>query len=135
MMAIKLKDLSKKKDSLAGGHRACAGCGPAILLRQATLAVDDPLVVAFATGCMEVVTTIYPYTAWRIPYIHNAFENAAATMSGVETAYRSLKKQGKLPVDKEIKFIAFGGDGGTYDIGLQSLSGAMERGHNMVYIC
>jgi pyruvate ferredoxin oxidoreductase beta subunit len=135
MMAIKLKDLSKKKDSLAGGHRACAGCGPAILLRQATLAVDDPLVVAFATGCMEVVTTIYPYTAWRIPYIHNAFENAGATMSGVETAYRSLKKQGKLPVDKEIKFIAFGGDGGTYDIGLQSLSGAMERGHNMVYIC
>jgi pyruvate ferredoxin oxidoreductase beta subunit len=135
MMAVKLKDLSKKKDSLAGGHRACAGCGPAILLRQATLAVDDPLVVAFATGCMEVVTTIYPYTSWRIPYIHNAFENAAATMSGVETAYRSLKKQGKLPVDKEIKFIAFGGDGGTYDIGLQSLSGAMERGHNMVYIC
>ena len=135
MMAVKLKDLSKKKDSLAGGHRACAGCGPAILLRQATLAVDDPLVVAFATGCMEVVTTIYPYTSWRIPYIHCAFENAAATMSGVETAYRSLKKQGKLPVNKEIKFIAFGGDGGTYDIGLQSLSGAMERGHNMVYIC
>jgi len=135
MMAVKLKDLSKKKDSLAGGHRACAGCGPAILLRQATLAVDDPLVVVFATGCMEVVTTIYPYTSWRIPYLHNAFENAAATMSGVETAYRSLKKQGKLPVDKEIKFIAFGGDGGTYDIGLQSLSGAMERGHNMVYIC
>jgi pyruvate ferredoxin oxidoreductase beta subunit len=135
MMVVKLKDLSKKKDSLAGGHRACAGCGPAILLRQATLAVDDPLIVGFATGCMEVVTTIYPYTAWRIPYIHNAFENAAATVSGVEAAYRSLKKQGKLPVDKEIKFIAFGGDGGTYDIGLQSLSGAMERGHNMVYIC
>lgn len=134
-MVVKLKDLSKKKDSLAGGHRACAGCGPAILLRQATLAVDDPLIVGFATGCMEVVTTIYPYTAWRIPYIHNAFENAAATVSGVEAAYRSLKKQGKLPVDKEIKFIAFGGDGGTYDIGLQSLSGAMERGHNMVYIC
>lgn len=134
-MTVKLKDLSKKKDSLAGGHRACAGCGPAILLRQATLAVDDPLVVGFATGCMEVVTTIYPYTTWRIPYIHCAFENAAATVSGVETAFRSLKKQGKLPVDKEIKFIAFGGDGGTYDIGLQSLSGAMERGHNMVYIC
>lgn len=134
-MAVKLKDLSKKKDSLAGGHRACAGCGPAILLRQATLAVDDPLVVGFATGCMEVVTTIYPYTAWRIPYIHCAFENSAATVSGVEAAFRSLKKQGKLPVDKEIKFIAFGGDGGTYDIGLQSLSGAMERGHNMVYIC
>jgi pyruvate ferredoxin oxidoreductase beta subunit len=134
-MAVKLKDLSKKKDVLAGGHRACAGCGPAVLLRQATLAVDDDMVLGFATGCMEVVTTIYPFTAWRVPYIHNAFENAAATVSGVEAAYRSLKKQGKLPVDKEIKFIAFGGDGGTYDIGLQSLSGAMERGHNMVYIC
>ncbi len=134
-MAVKLKELSKKKDILAGGHRACAGCGPAVLLRQATLAVDDELVVGFATGCMEVVTTIYPYTSWRIPYIHNAFENSAATVSGVEAAYRSLKKQGKLPVDKKIKFIAFGGDGGTYDIGLQSLSGAMERGHDMVYIC
>jgi len=134
-MAVKLKDLSKKKDLLAGGHRACAGCGPAILLRQATLAVDDPQVVSFATGCMEVVTTIYPYTAWRIPYIHNAFENSASTMSGVEAAYQSLKKQGKLPVDKDIKFIAYGGDGGTYDIGLQALSGAMERGHDMLYIC
>jgi pyruvate ferredoxin oxidoreductase beta subunit len=82
---------------------------------------------------MEVITTIYPYTAWKIPFIHNAFENSAATISGVEAAYNSLKRQGK--VDKDIKFIAFGGDGGTYDIGLQSLSGAMERGHNMLYVC
>jgi pyruvate ferredoxin oxidoreductase beta subunit len=82
---------------------------------------------------MEVVTTIYPYTAWEIPYIHSAFENAAATVSGVEAAYRALKKKGKI--NKDIKFIAFGGDGGTYDIGLQSLSGAMERGHNMLYVC
>jgi pyruvate ferredoxin oxidoreductase beta subunit len=97
------------------------------------MALDDPVVVCCATGCLEVSTTIYPYTAWRSPFIHNAFENAAATISGVEAAYLSLKKQGK--VDKEIKFVAFGGDGGTYDIGLQSLSGAMERGHNMVYVC
>ena len=73
-MAVKLKDLSKKKDLLAGGHRACAGCGPAILLRQAALAVDESLIVSFATGCMEVVTTIYPYTSWRIPYIHNGLK-------------------------------------------------------------
>jgi len=82
---------------------------------------------------MEVTTTIFPYTAWKTPFIHSAFENVAATVSGVEAAYKSLKRQGKY--DKEVKFIAFGGDGGTYDIGLQSLSGAMERGHNMLYIC
>jgi pyruvate ferredoxin oxidoreductase beta subunit len=82
---------------------------------------------------MEVTTTIFPYTAWKVPFIHSAFENSAATVSGVESAYRSLKRQGKY--DKEVKFIAFGGDGGTYDIGFQSLSGAMERGHNMLYVC
>jgi pyruvate ferredoxin oxidoreductase beta subunit len=82
---------------------------------------------------MEVTTTIFPYTSWKTPFIHSAFENSAATISGVEAAYRSLKRQGKY--DREVKFIAFGGDGGTYDIGLQSLSGAMERGHNMLYVC
>jgi len=96
-------------------------------------ASDTPLVCGCATGCMEVTTTIFPYTAWKTPFIHTAFENSAATVSGVEAAYRSLKRQGKY--DKEVKFIAFGGDGGTYDIGLQSLSGAMERGHNMLYVC
>ena len=65
--------------------------------------------------------------------IHNAFENAGATLSGVETAYNVLKKKGKI--DDTYKFITFGGDGGTDDIGLQSLSGAMERGHDMVYVC
>jgi pyruvate ferredoxin oxidoreductase beta subunit len=98
-----------------------------VLLRQTT---GD---AANATGCLEVSTCISEYTAWRIPWIHTAFENAAATISGVETMYRSLKKQGKI--DKDVKFIAFGGDGGTYDIGFQSLSGAMERGHDMIYVC
>ncbi|MBI5344626.1 MAG: pyruvate ferredoxin oxidoreductase [Deltaproteobacteria bacterium] len=71
-----------------------------------------------------------------MPWIHSAFENSAATISGVETAYRALKKRGRLPGgDKEIKFIAFGGDGGTYDIGLQSLSGALERRHRFLYVC
>ncbi|KUK85508.1 MAG: hypothetical protein XE03_2004 [candidate division TA06 bacterium 34_109] len=129
----KIKELAKKKDILSPGHRLCAGCGAAITVRQILSASDDPVVVANATGCLEVATTIYPYTSWRSPFIHNAFENAAATISGVETMYQSLKKQGKI--DKEIKFIAFGGDGGTYDIGLQSLSGALERGHDFVYVC
>jgi pyruvate ferredoxin oxidoreductase beta subunit len=97
-------------------------------------AIDDPVVIANATGCLEVATTIYPYTAWRVPWIHNAFENAASTISGVEAAYRSLVRQGKIP-DQNVKFLAFGGDGGTYDIGIQALSGAVERGHQFLYIC
>ncbi|RKY88621.1 pyruvate ferredoxin oxidoreductase [candidate division KSB1 bacterium] len=130
-----IKELSKKKEIISGGHRACAGCIPMIAMRQVLRAASNPVVVGCATGCMEVVTTIYPYTAWRSSYIHNAFENVAATISGVETAYRILKKKGKIPEDTKIDFIAFGGDGGTYDIGIQSLSGAMERGHNMLYVC
>jgi len=130
---LRLKELSKKEDLLTGGHRLCSGCGAPIAVRQIFLALDVPVVVANATGCLEVSTTIYPYSAWKVPWIHTAFENAAATLSGVETMYRALKKQGKI--DRKIKFIAFGGDGGTYDIGFQSLSGAMERGHDIVYIC
>jgi pyruvate ferredoxin oxidoreductase beta subunit len=91
------------------------------------------VVISNATGCLEVATTIYPYTSWRVPWIHSAFENAAATIAGVETAYQWQKKMGKI--DRDIKFIAFGGDGGTYDIGVQALSGALERGHDMLYIC
>jgi len=128
-----LKELSNKEVLISSGHRACAGCGFPIIIKQALLAAENPVVVACATGCMEVCTTIYPYTAWKVPFIHNAFENAASTLSGVEAAYKSLSRQGKL--DKKIDFIAFGGDGGTYDIGFQALSGAMERGHNMLYIC
>lgn len=129
-----LKKLSEYEGFFTPGHRMCAGCVAPVVVRQVAMAVGDtPVVVANATGCLEVASTIFPYTAWRCSWIHNAFENTSATLSGVETAYRALKKQGKI--DKEVKFIAFGGDGGTYDIGLQSLSGAMERGHNMVYIC
>ena len=130
---LRLKELSKKEDLLTGGHRMCAGCGAPIAIRQVLLAAEMPVVVANATGCLEVSTTIYPYSAWKVPWIHTAFENAAATLSGVEAMYRALKKKGKIK--ERIKFIAFGGDGGTYDIGFQSLSGAMERGHDIVYIC
>jgi pyruvate ferredoxin oxidoreductase beta subunit len=131
--ALTLKELSKREILISSGHRMCAGCGAPTIVKMVLLSSDYPVIVANATGCLEVSTCISDYTAWKIPWIHNAFENAAATISGVETMYRSLRKQGKI--DKEIKFIAFGGDGGTYDIGLQSLSGAMERGHDMLYIC
>ena len=128
------KELAKQPERLAPGHRLCAGCGASIVVRQVLSAIDEPVVVANATGCLEVATTIAPYTAWRVPWIHNAFENAAATISGVEAAYRCLVRRGKIP-ERNTRFVAFGGDGGTYDIGLQSLSGAMERGHNFLYVC
>jgi len=135
-MATNLKKLTGHEDLLVGGHRACAGCTGSNILRQIMLTAGKDTVVGGATGCMEVVTTIFPYTAWKTSFIHSAFENCAATISGVETAFRSLKKHGDLPVERDhMNFIAFGGDGGTYDIGLQSLSGAMERGHNMLYVC
>ena len=129
--------ISEKPSRLTSGHRMCAGCGAPSVARMILRAVkpEDHVVVSNATGCMEVSTFLYPYTAWTDSYIHTAFENAAATLSGVEACYKSMKAQGKLPADKDTKFIAFGGDGGTYDIGLQSLSGAMERGHDMVYVC
>jgi pyruvate ferredoxin oxidoreductase beta subunit len=131
-----LKELTSTPDRLSGGHRLCAGCGASIAVRQILLAAGEtPLVAGCATGCLEVSTTIYPYSSWRVPFIHNAFENSAATISGVEAAFKGLHRAGKIPANKKMKFVAFGGDGGTYDIGLQSLSGAMERGHDMVYVC
>jgi pyruvate ferredoxin oxidoreductase beta subunit len=132
--ALKLKELSKKEDRLTSGHRLCAGCAAPIIVRQVMLAIDEPVVLANATGCLEVSTTIYPYTAWNVPWIHTAFETAASTISGVEAMYRSLVRQGKIE-DTGIKFVAFGGDGGTYDIGIQALSGMMERGHKALYVC
>jgi pyruvate ferredoxin oxidoreductase beta subunit len=130
---MNLKELSKREDRLASGHRMCPGCPATIIARIVMLATEDPVVVVTATGCLEVSTTIYPYTAWKVPWMHNAFENAASTLSGIETAFRVLKRKGKIK--KNIKFLAFGGDGGTYDIGIQALSGALERGHNIVYVC
>ena len=134
-MAYSLKEQLNKKPRLASGHRLCAGCGAGVAINSVLRALDegDRAVVSNATSCLEVSTFIYPNTAYEDSYIHSAFENAAAMTGGVQTAYKALKKRGKI--DEDFKFICFGGDGGTYDIGLQSLSGAMERGHDMVYVC
>lgn len=134
-MAYNLKEVAKKPERLTGGHRMCAGCGAPVVVRQILRALkpEDHAVISSATGCLEVCTFIYPYTAWKDSFIHNAFENSAASLSGAEAAFVAMKKTGKIKEDT--KFIAFGGDGGTYDIGIQSLSGAMERGHDMVYVC
>lgn len=127
------KDIVEKPDLLMPGHRACAGCGPAIVYRLILKAARGPLIATNATGCMEVVSTIYPYTAWKIPWIHTAFENAAANAAGIEAACKALKRKGRLKYD-HVDVIAFAGDGGTYDIGLQALSGAAERGHDFLYV-
>ena len=129
------KEIMHREDRLSGGHRMCAGCGAGVAVRNVLKAIDpeDHAVIGSATGCLEVSTFMYPYTSWKDSFIHSAFENAGATVSGCEAAYKSLSKKGK--VEKKTKFIAFGGDGGSYDIGFQSLSGAMERNHDMVYVC
>jgi len=133
-MAIKLKEISRREERLAPGHRLCAGCAESIIIRQILNAIEEPVIIATATGCTEVASSVYPYSSWRVPWIHNAFENAATTAAGAEAMYRSLIRQGKIE-DRNIKFVAIGGDGATYDIGLQWISGAFERGHQLIYIC
>ena len=133
--AYSLKEIANRPERLSPGHRMCSGCGSTVAVRAVMRALkpEDKAVVSVATSCLEVSTMTYPYTSWEDSYIHTAFENAAATASGVEAAYTAKRKKGKL--DSTYKIIAFGGDGGTYDIGFQSLSGAMERGTDMVYVC
>ncbi len=134
-MAYNLKEQMSKEERFEAGHRLCAGCGAGIVCRAMMRAVDpgDKAVICNATGCLEVSSFQYPYTAWKDSYIHTAFENTSATASGVEAAYQAMKKKGKL--NQNFKILAIGGDGGTYDIGFQSLSGALERGHDFTYFC
>lgn len=95
MSDYSLKEMMNKPERLAPGHRMCAGCGATIAVRAVLRALHegDRAVIGNATGCLEVSSFMYPYTAWEDSYIHNAFENAGATLSGVETAYRALKKE------------------------------------------
>ncbi len=134
------KDLTKK---LSTGHATCAGCGIPAIVRTVLGATEEQVIVSNATGCLEVTTTIYPATAWKVPYIHSVFGNAAATAAGIDAAQKALQKkgyfeksaQGGSALGRPAKIVAFGGDGGTYDIGLQALSGALERGHDFLYVC
>lgn len=121
-------------EPLSPGHRACQGCGEVLALRQVMKALGENVVVVSATGCMEIVTSPYPQTAWRVPWLHVAFENASAVVSGVESAYKAMERKKKIDPSETV-FLAYGGDGATADIGLQSLSGALERGHNFIYVC
>jgi pyruvate ferredoxin oxidoreductase beta subunit len=126
--------LITREENFAPGHRACVGCGEALAVRQACKALGRNAIVVSATGCMEVVSSPFPETSWRLPWIHTLFENAAAVASGIEAGLEALVEKGKRPA-QEIGVVAMAGDGGTSDIGLQALSGALERGHDFLYIC
>lgn len=123
-----------REELLAPGHRMCQGCGAAIVMRHLLKALGRNVIIAHATGCVEVTTAIYPETAWRVPWIHVAFENAAAVASGIEAAIKALKRKGVIESSKKVKVVAIGGDGGTVDIGLQALSGMLERGQDVLYV-
>ncbi len=131
LFAPKLVD---KREYFSPGHRACQGCGEALAIRLMCKALGKDTVIANATGCMEVISSLYPTTAWNLPWIHVAFPNAAAVASGVEAGLKTLRRKGRIP-DRYVKTVGIGGDGGTVDIGFQALSGAMERGHDMLYVC
>ncbi len=126
--------LVSKEEFFSPGHRACQGCGEALAIRLMCKALGKDTVITNATGCMEVISSLYPTTAWNLPWIHVAFPNAASVGSGVEAGLTALRRKGKI-ADRRVKSVAIGGDGGTMDIGFQALSGAMERGHDMLYVC
>jgi pyruvate ferredoxin oxidoreductase beta subunit len=126
--------LVSRKEYFSPGHRACQGCAEALAVRLVGKALGRDTIAASATGCMEVVSTPLPFTNWNVPWIHVAFENAAAVASGAEAGMKALMRKGRLP-KKKITFLAMAGDGGTSDIGIQALSGALERGHDFIYVC
>ncbi len=121
------------EEYFAPGHRACSGCGEALAVRLVCKILGEDVIIANATGCMEIVSSPLPFTSWRVPWIHSLFENTAAIASGIEAGMKAMTRKGKY--SKKTKVVAMAGDGGTADIGMQSLSGALERGHEFIYIC
>jgi len=122
------------KERFAPGHRACIGCAEALAVRMVCKVLGDNVIISNATGCMEIVSSQMPYTTWQVPWIHTLFENTAAVASGIEAATKVMTRKGIRDLSG-VKVVAMAGDGGTSDIGLQALSGALERGHNLMYIC
>jgi len=133
-LGVYVPRLVPKKENFLPGHRACVGCGEALAVRQVCKALGNNVIIANATGCMEIVASQIPYTSWGVPWIHTLFENTAAVASGIVSARKAMERKGKIP-ESGTKVVAIAGDGGTADIGLQALSGAMERGHDMLYVC
>jgi len=145
-MGVERRDMEREEEALfvprsvtteenfAPGHRACIGCGDALAVRHVCKVLGKNVIIVNATGCIEIFSSLLPQTSWRVAWIHTLFENVGAVMSGVEAAYKARIRKGKIK-DRGVKFVGFGGDGATADIGLQPLSGAMERGHDFLYCC
>ena len=132
--AIYVPRLITKEEIFAPGHRACIGCAEALAVRLACKALGKNVIIASATGCMEIVSSQLPYTSWHVPWVHTLFENTAAVASGIEAGLKAMVRKGRR-TEQDVKVVAMAGDGGTSDIGLQALSGALERGHDFLYIC
>ena len=132
--AVQAPRLVTKDEFLAPGHRACIGCGEALAVRLACKVLGANVIIVTATGCIEIISSQLPWTSWRVPWIHTLFENTAAVASGIEAGLKAMTRKGKLP-DKDVKIVVMAGDGATSDIGLQALSGALERGHDFLYLC
>ncbi|MGZ5249404.1 MAG: thiamine pyrophosphate-dependent enzyme [Caldimonas sp.] len=128
----------ERSNSLDSGHRACQGCGEALGARYAVdaamRATDGQLIAANATGCLEVFSTPYPETSWKLPWIHSLFGNAAAVGTGIAAALK-VKALRAGQARSAVRVIAQGGDGGTTDIGFGCLSGMFERNDDVLYIC
>ncbi|MBW2971885.1 pyruvate synthase subunit beta [Candidatus Woesearchaeota archaeon] len=118
-----------ERELFAPGHTGCAGCGAPIVARIILKVGGPDTIVCNNTGCMEVFTTPHPRTSWKVPWIHAAFENAAAVASGVDKAMKRLGTRDKT------NLVVLGGDGSTFDIGFGALSGMLERGHKATYVC
>jgi pyruvate ferredoxin oxidoreductase beta subunit len=132
---VTLKELAVKEDLFTAGHNLCPGCGIPVILKLVLRAARYPLVVSNDTGCLQMASANFPRTSWKLNWIHTAYGNASATMTGIAAMYQSLKKRGKIPMEKEQKFLVIGGDGAVYDTGFASISAAVERGDNVVYLC
>jgi len=131
-----LKAFSTSAERFEGSHVLCPGCSHSIIVREVLNATNDPIIVASSTGCLEVCTAFYPHTSWDCSWVHIGFENGSTAAAGAQTMYKALKKKGRIKEgEPEPKFVAFGGDGSTYDIGFQWISGCFERGHDMMYVC
>lgn len=129
-----LRKLKDAGELFAPGHRSCIGCGEVLAVRQVCKALGKDTIIANATGCMEIVSSPFPTTNWLVPWIHTLFENTAAVAAGIESGIKAMQRKGRGPAQR-VTVVGMGGDGGTADIGFQALSGALERGHNFVYVC
>ncbi len=134
-LSVYVSRLVNKEELFTPGHRACVGCCEALAVRQVCKVLGRDVIIVNATGCLEIISSGYPNTNWEVPWIHTLFENTAAVASGIESALRVLKRKNRYPSDRKTKVVAMAGDGGTADIGIQALSGMLERGHNVLYIC